>query len=243
MEEGLAIILQRPQLAENIGMVARAMANCGVVDLRLINPVCGWPNRKAELSSAEKLDLVNVSCFESLIDAIADLNFVFATSARSHCMIKQFISPYECAKISANKIMTGARVGILFGPENNGLSNKDISFCNMITCIESQNFSSYNLAQAVLIICYAFMIEVHGKKSSDFHVGDTILATKREVGAFVEFLEKKLEMANYFSCGEKREKMVITLKNFFMRGDITKQEINSLFGAINCLCKRGDNYG
>lgn len=236
MEENLTIILQKPQLAENIGMAIRAMANCGVFDLRLVNPLCGWPNKKAELASAEKLELVNVTCFQNLVDALADLDVVFAASARARDMIKETYSPEILSESAHELINDGRKIGVLFGPENNGLSNEDVSYCSHLVCIESQNFSSYNLAQAVLIICYEFMKKNFSHaKEPNFHIGKTESATVSEINEFIKFFEKKLEDNNYFHCEEKQDTMMITLRNFFARSGITKQELNSLFGAVSAL--------
>ena len=235
MEKSVIIILQRPQLAENVGMVIRAMANCGATELRLVNPVCGWPNPRAELVSAEKCDLVRVSCFENLREALSDLNLVFATSARPRNMIKSTCSPRECARICAQNILENRKIGIIFGPENNGLSNDDIALCRHVVCIESENFASYNLAQAVLIVCYSLMIELKSGPARAFHTGKTAVAAHAEIANFLDFLERQLCAKNYFRSPEKRAQMMLTLRNFFMRSEITTQEIQSLFGAVSAL--------
>ena len=171
-----------------------------------------------------------------MVDALADLDVVFAASARSRNMIKKIHSPDTLSDSAYGLIKNGRKTGILFGPENNGLSNEDISYCSHLVCIESKNFSSYNLAQAVLIICYEFMKKNFiSKKEPNFHMGKTTSATVGEIDTFMKFLEKKLEDNNYFYCEEKQDTMMITLRNFFVRSGITKQELNSLFGAILAL--------
>ncbi len=236
MEKNLVIILHKPQMAENIGMAARAMVNCGFTRLRLVQPLCEWPNKKADLASAENLDKMQIECFDSLQNAISDLNLVFASSARdSRNLIKKNYSVEECVSKCSSCIVEGYDVGILFGPENNGLSNEEISFCDHIVSIESRIFSSYNLSQAVLILCYKLM-ELNSKKSSiNFQTGKTEIANKNDVMIFLNILEKMLVEKKYFRDEEKHDLMFMTIRNFFMRSEITKQEINSLLGVISAI--------
>ena len=71
------VILVEPQLGENIGAAARAMANFGLSRLRLVKPRCGWPSREAAImASGADVILEGASLFETLADAIADCHFV-----------------------------------------------------------------------------------------------------------------------------------------------------------------------
>ena len=222
-------------MAENIGMAIRAMVNCGFTRLRLIQPRCGWPNQKAHLASAEKSDLVNVESFDTLKRAIADLNCVFATTARTRDMINELHTPSSAASRIAH-FSSNANVGIVFGPESSGLTNEDVSLCNGVISIPSVDFQSYNLAQAVLIICYTLQF---GYLANDVetHLGKTKLATLDEINCIVDFLDSKLSQKGYFKCNKRHEMMMQTLRNFFMHSSVTTQEINSLFGALKCLNK------
>src|SRR3954453_536966 len=121
---GPAIILVKPQLGENIGMVARAMANFGLDELRLVAPRDGWPSDKAR-AAASKADHVidGAVVFADLETAVGDLNFVFATTARERDGFKQVRSPVEAARALRQPVAGGQRVGILFGRERFGLYN------------------------------------------------------------------------------------------------------------------------
>ena len=224
----LTILLKSTQMAENTGMAIRAMVNTGVKELRLIAPQHDWPNQKAHLASAEKSHLINVSVFDSLQDAIKDLNIVFAATARRRNMISQIYSP----DVICNNDYQNCNVGVLFGSEKDGLSNDDISMCNAIIEIPSAEFSSYNLAQAVLLVCYQHFLN---SETNELHTGKTTLATQEHVDAFVNLLEKKLQDANYFPPDNKKVLMMQTLRGFFKRSAPTAQEIQSLFGAISAL--------
>ncbi|MDR3179788.1 MAG: RNA methyltransferase [Holosporaceae bacterium] len=229
------IILHGTQMAENTGMAMRAMANTGLKNLRLVSPLHGWPNAKAALASAEKNDLVNVQVFENLTDAVADLQLTCATTARPRNMIHEVLTP----EAAAEKIMSlGSSAGIVFGNEKNGLTNEEISNCNFIVEIPSVNFSSYNLAQAVLIICYAVMMSKNGNsRSRQFKTGKTSIATQKQLEYFLNHLETKLADRNYFPPDKKRRLMMQTLRNMFKRTSMTTQEVQSMLGVIEGLSK------
>lgn len=227
------IILQRPQLAENIGMCMRAMVNCGCLNLRIVSPQCEWPSKTADLLSAEKSHLLNITVYNSLQSAISDMNMVFATTARTRNMIKSSCDP-ESAKTIIDSV-SGAKIGIVFGPESSGLSNEEVALCNQIISIPSANFSSYNLAQAVLIICYTLMPVTFSTET--VHLGKTRLASNAEIMNLVHFLDELLTSKNYFKSEKKHLLMMQTLQNFITRSNPTLQEIRSLFGAIKCLTK------
>lgn len=233
--DNLHIILVRPQLAENIGMAIRGMVNCGISNLRIVSPRCGWPNKQVDLASAETLKYVNVELFDSTETALADLHYIMATTARERNMINTIYSPASAANLLHD---VDGYVGVMFGSEQSGLKNEDIVLCNGIISIPSIGFRSYNLAQAVLIICYTFagMLE---HKYSAMHLGKTNVATHAEVNSFLKTLENALVERGYFSNIEAKQGIMMqTLRNFFMKSAATKQEINSLFGAIRHLWQR-----
>ena len=157
--EGPAIILVHPQLGENIGMVARAMANFGLAELRLVNPRDGWPSEKA-ISAASKADHVidAARVFTSLEEAVADLNFVYATTARDRYGYKEVRSPVVAANTLRQRFRAGEATGILFGRERTGLTNEEIALADeLVTFPVNPAFASLNLAQAVLLMSYEWM--------------------------------------------------------------------------------------
>lgn len=219
-------------------MAMRAMVNTGIKNLRLVAPIHGWPNKKAELASAEKSDFLSVEIFNNFSEAISDLNLVFATSARSRNLIKKSYSPESFIReISSSSLRTETKIGIVFGAEKDGLSNEEISLCNGVIEIPSVDFSSYNLSQAVLIICYHIMSETINKKldESQLKMGKTCLATKKEEEFFLEKLELELQKRNYFPSAEKKILMMQTIRNLFKRSCLAKQEIQSMMGVICAL--------
>lgn len=224
----LVIILNRPQLAENTGMAMRAMVNTGAKTLRLVAPYHEWPSGKAHLASAEKSGELDIQLFDNLQDAISDLQLTFATSARERNMIKQIYSPQKAVeKIRSEQVKTG----IVFGSEKSGLSNEEISLCNFVIEIPTVNFASYNLAQAVLIMCYEFI----RMDFTQLKTGKTKIASQKSLDFFLTELEKRLEERHHFSSPQKQILMMQTLRNLFKRATPTAQEIQSMQGVIDTL--------
>ena len=117
-----AIILVRPQMAENVGMVARAMMNCALYDLRIVSPRENHLSDKAISASSGASDILQkATLFNSLEEAIADLNLVLATTARERGMNKVVYTPQPAIKLMQDKTGQGQKCGILFGAERTGL--------------------------------------------------------------------------------------------------------------------------
>ena len=208
------IILVRPQLGENIGASARALLNCGLSEMRIVAPRDGWPNVKA-LNAASGADgiISEAGIFETLEDAVSDLNLVYATTARSREISKPVFDPHAVSiDIIKNRTL---RSGILFGPERNGLSNEDISLVDSIIEIPlNPAFSSLNLGQAVLIVSYAWRLAaldpINHKKIT---VTAQDLAKKEEITRFFEMLENELDARNFYSTPGIKPRMVLNMRN------------------------------
>ena len=164
---GPAVILVRPQLAVNIGMCARAMANFGLDDLRLVNPRQGWPRTDdyrevAYSAAAGATDLLDAArVFASVEAAIGDLHAVYATTARERGQMKAVLSP--SVAMGATAAAVGEKRGILFGPERTGLDNDEVAIADsIITFPSSPTYASLNLSQAVLICGYEWFKAAHG---------------------------------------------------------------------------------
>ena len=150
-----AIILSAPQLGENIGAAARAMANFGLSDLRLVAPRDGWPNEKATAMAAGAANIAEAArVFGSLKEALGDLHLVFATTARDRGITKEVLTPEECARRLRHAAARGQRTGILFGNERAGLDNDEISLADAVVTVPTAAFASLNLGQAVLLLGY-----------------------------------------------------------------------------------------
>src|SRR5215468_3671066 len=150
------VILVEPQLGDNVGAAARAMANFGLSALRLVKPRDGWPNPRAWVAASGADRILDVAeLFATAEAAIADCTFVLATTARAHDQAKPVIGPEEAARLMAPRIRAGQRVGVLFGRERYGLENTEVALADRIVTLPvNPAFASLNLAQAVVVIAY-----------------------------------------------------------------------------------------
>lgn len=233
------IILVEPQLAENVGMAARAMMNCGLEELRLVSPRESHISDKAVAASSNAEEILyNAKVYNSTEEAIADLQWVAATTARHRDQTKEVLSAEFAACSAAEKLAGGIRCGLMFGPERTGLNNRDICLADAIINIPlNPRHCSLNLSQAVLLVGYEFYKTQKDLGHSELVTNHTCPAEKNKVLKFCTFLEDLLTDCGNFRIGEKREKMVINLRNIFTRGQLTEQELNTLYGVINHLRK------
>ncbi len=237
LEGGPAIILVAPQLAENIGMCARAMANFGLSDLRLVAPRDGWPKKGARsAASGAAYILDEAKLFVTLKEAIGDLNLVYATTARDRHQLKPVLTPQAAMAEAALRLSGGERVGILFGRERNGLTNDEVSLADAaLTFQVNPAYASLNLAQAVLLVGHEWFGVRHAR-DRPLPVPDLgPLAAKATLLSFFDYLEKELDACGYFLPDERRGTMARTLRNVLHRPQLTEQDIRTLRGAITTL--------
>jgi len=233
-----AIVLVQPQLGENIGMAARAMLNCGLADLRLVKPRDGWPNEDAVAASADaELVIENTRVYQTTCDAIADLELVFATTARPRDMTKRVVTPSQATGELRQFISGGGKAGVLFGRESKGLVNDDVSLADAVLSVPlNPSFSSLNLAQAVYTVAYEWMRFADETPDSEIsYPKETRPGSKLELTHLFEHLERELDDSGFLRIPEKRPTMVRNLRNMFGRAGLTEQEIRTLRGVITAL--------
>ena len=231
-------ILVRPQMPENIGMAARAMMNCGVYQMRIVNPYCDPRCEKAlRASSGAENILINASVFKTLFDATEDLNYLMATTARMRDMVKPIYTAETAIPYLRTQIERGAKTGILFGPERTGLENNEVAFADAIIEIPlNPEHTSLNLSQAVLLVGYEYFKGLSGKKILISSQGNGV-AKKTEMYKFLTHLESLLEERGYFRISDKKPRMLRNLNNIFIRNLLTGQEIRTLHGVLNTLTR------
>ena len=230
------IILVEPQLAENIGMTARAMANFGLAELRLVAPKNGWPKkgvREAASGATHVLDAATIHA--TLGEAIADLQYVVATTARERSQMKRAYAPDAAMADVAARQDTGQRVGILFGRERTGLSNDEVSLADaIVTFPVSDEFSSLNLAQAVLLVAYEWR-RAAGLARQPFDGAMTAPPASREaVLSLFESLETALGRAGFYPP-EKRLGIIRNMRDRLHRMSLTEQDVRTFRGALKAL--------
>ncbi len=235
---GPAVILVRPQLAVNIGMCARAMANFGLDDLRLVNPKGGWPRTdeyhevaySAAAGASNILDAARV--YDSVRAAVGDLQYLYATTARERGQFKPVLTPSQAMAATAT---ASGRRGLLFGPERTGLENDEIAIADAIlTFPTNPAYASLNLAQAVLLVGYEWFKASQGDLAPTPVVPRPISppADREMTIAFFEFLEGKLDDTGFFRPVTKMPVMKRNLRNMFHRMQLTQQDVRTLWGAV-----------
>ncbi|GAB4168822.1 MAG: hypothetical protein Tsb006_7200 [Rickettsiaceae bacterium] len=235
LTDHIAIILVEPQMGENIGAAARAMKNFALSDLRIVNPRDGWPNKKAESMSVGAIELVtNARIFDSVQSAISDLEYVYAATATPRDMNKEYVLSRNIADDCPND----CNVGIMFGRENWGLNNKEISYANKIVTIDTNvNFSSLNIAHSVAIICYE-LFQARNQTRQDLNSKQK-LAKGIELEHFYDHLFEELDKHNFFRVPEKKEQMSHKIRNLFARiNNLSQSELQTLRGIITVLSKK-----
>ncbi len=248
---GPAIILVKPQLGENIGTAARAMLNCGLTDLRLVQPRDAWPNAQANAASSGADNVIDgARLHQTTEDAIGDLQRVYAATARPRDMVKPVMRPRAAAQDMSQALASGAAVGVLFGAERSGLDNDDVTLADTVIEVPlNPAFRSLNLAQAVLIVGYEWFIESQSKvgPAEDSaaekwrETGTTEPVSKAELLNFLSRLESELDDCGFLLPREKRPTMVRTIRNIFQRARLTDQDVRTLHGIVSGLTrKRGD---
>jgi tRNA/rRNA methyltransferase len=236
---GPVVILVEPQLGENIGATARAMANFGLSRLRLVKPKQAWPNDKARMMAAGADRILDgATLYDTLAAAIADCSFVMATTARAHDQAKPVIGPAEAAAQMAPRVAFGETVGIMFGRERNGLENDEVALADCIVTLPvNPAFASLNLAQAVLIVAYEWFKLASGEALPFAMPQKSAPAPKEQLLAFFASIERELEKVEFFRPPDKRDTMQINLRNIFSRMQPSQQDIQTLHGVIMAIAE------
>jgi tRNA/rRNA methyltransferase len=238
-EGGPAIILVRPQLAVNIGMCARAMANFGLSDLRLVSPREGWPRtgayrKGAYAAAAGAVHLLeSARVFPDVPAATADLSFVYAATARGRGQAKPVRIPSLAMPDAAARTASGDRLGVLFGPERTGLDNDEVAQADAIlTFPVNPAYASLNLAQAVLLTGYEWFRAANGEVLPFDASERSPPATREMSDAFFDFLEEQLDAREFFRPATKKPIMARNLRNIFHRMQMSEQDVRTLWGVV-----------
>tara|TARA_B100000427_G_scaffold33305_2_gene24294 strand:+ start:3025 stop:3759 length:735 start_codon:yes stop_codon:yes gene_type:complete len=237
-----SIILIEPQLGENIGSTSRAMLNFGVSDLRLVNPRDGWPNTKANAMAAGALEdrNFNVTLYDNIKDATADISYLLATTARIRDMNKPVFNTKDGIEKLIHVQNMGNKTAIIFGGEKSGLNNQDLVKADaLINIHNNKNFSSINLSMSVLIICYEWFLNTskNNKLSYIKTNKQEIMPSKNELNYFIDRLISILDNSDFFNPDEKRKVMINNIEAIFTRNNLTLQELNTLHGILSSIIR------
>ena len=234
-----SIILSHPRLGENIGAAARAIANFGMHELRLIKPKCPWPNEKATAMAVGASKVTeDARLYSSLEEGLGDLNYVLATTARARGITKEILTPAEGARRLHAARVRGEKCGILFGNERTGLENDEVSLCDAVITIPTSGFSSINLGQAVLLIAYEWF------RASDETLPAVVehnpahrKPTREEMFALFDHLEQELTANGFLFPPEKGAAMMRAMRATIHRARLTYQEVQTIRGMIVAMAK------
>jgi tRNA/rRNA methyltransferase len=229
-----AIILVRPQMGENIGAAARAMLNFGLERMRIVDPRDGWPNPRAvAMASGAGRVLDQAGVFADVKAAIADCDYVMATTARGRELTKPVLTPERAMDLARALAAEGRRVGVLFGPERTGLENEDVVLANAIVTVPvNPEFPSLNLAQCVLLLGYEWRRQGAAPPPEVMALARTEFASALEVERLGDHFEDRLQAAGFFFPPDKVDGMKLNLRNMWSRLNLTRAEVQTFHGML-----------
>ncbi len=230
----IAIVLHKPRYAENIGAVARAMCNMGMDQLIVVEPKNYDLYNVLKLATHAASNVIeNSKICADLKDALAPFNFVVGTTARLGGQRRIIHTPSKLAQMLI-PISIENRIAILFGPEDRGLSNEDIRLCHELVNIPTAEFSSVNIAQAAMIICYE-IFSAHRKENVEH---TPRLANRFELDGMYDQLKEILVRISYINA-ENPDYWMNKLRHFCSRLKLQAKEVSMIRG----ICRQIDWYG
>jgi tRNA/rRNA methyltransferase len=237
MQNKFGFILVKPQLGENIGACARSMKNFGFNKLHIVKPKLNFPNPKAKATSVGAYDIINkAKVFNNVAESINSFNLVVSLSARRRDVNKKHISLADFQKIITKR--KNYNIGLMFGPEASGLSNKDLSFSNYILQIPtSTKFKSLNLSHSLTIICYE-IFKLINKTSITKNSSKLKISSKSNISSVLKHLVNLLEKKDFFVPIEKRHSMLLNINNLVYRLEPNDKELRILASIISSLSKK-----
>lgn len=229
----LAVVLNRPHHPENIGSAARAACNMGIQQLVVVNPENFDLDRALTLATHAAAGLVtNMSRCDDLATALAPFNYVVGTTARLGGERQRVTTPSQMA-LQMVPLSQQNRIALLFGPEDRGLTNEDIRLCHLLVNIPTAEFSSLNLAQAVMVLCYElFKVSLPEPKA-----GTARLASRLELDGMYDQIKDILVRINYIQP-ENPDYWMNKLRHFFSRLQLRAGEVSIIRG----ICRQVNWY-
>ena len=237
MLENISIVLVEPSGDENVGMVARAMKNCAIRDLRLVNPA-PFRTKAANKWACHALDILGSAReFSNLKKALSDSSLVVGLSRREG----KLRPPTATFRKTIDKIYSRAkksRVSLVFGREDDGLKRSELAQCDMVLSIPaSDNHPSFNLAQAVMIMCHEMFKKQETKKQrgkegkNEFRRG---FVSRKELTPVINAMRKTLVNLGYDNKdgGKLRGKIMKRFSELFGRGGLRREDIGMFLGLI-----------
>ena len=229
----VAVILVEPQIPENIGSAARAMNNMGISRLILVRPKNCDLARIVKTATGSSIEIVeHMEVFDNLLTALGEFHFVVGTTARIGSHRPALTNPRRLA-LELIGISRNNHVALLFGPEDRGLSNDHLRLCHTIAAIPTDRFSSLNLAQAVMILCYEIFLA--GREPDKNPVPR--LANKFELEGMYDHLKEVLMRIGFINP-QNPEHWMLNIRRFLARIPLRAREVRVIRG----ICRQMDWY-
>ncbi len=225
-------------MGENIGAAARAMLNFGLSGMRLVAPRDGWPNPKAKaMASGAAAVIDGVRVFDTVAEAVADCDHVVATTARQRGLFLPVHTPQTVGTELQKWSGEGRRTAMLFGAEKTGLETDELAMADaLVTIPVNPDFSSLNLAQAVLLLAYEWS-QAGGQSPLFESPYEEAPASRGVQEGMVEHLFEALDRAGYFYPEEKRATLQRNIRTLFTNAQLTEPETRLFRGMVRQLMR------
>ncbi|MCH8538180.1 MAG: tRNA (cytosine(32)/uridine(32)-2'-O)-methyltransferase TrmJ [Alkalimonas sp.] len=237
MLERIKIVLVGTSHSGNIGSVARAMKTMGLSRLCLVQPQAEIDGHAYALAAGASELLSSAEQFDSLAPAVADCGLVVGASARSRTLSWPMLEPRACGELAIAEAAQH-EVALVFGRENNGLTNEELQLCNYHVCIPANpDYSSLNLAMAVQIVAYETRVAYLAGQQAGAEAADIKYPSSAQMENFYQHLEQTLDETGFIV--RQHPGLVMTkLKRMFNRARPEEAEYNILRGILTSIQKR-----
>ena len=234
----LAIVLNRPKHSANIGFVARCAMNMGIERLFVVTRENGYDKEEIKRTATHFASglIEEIRYFDQLDSALAQFNYIVGTTARwgNTNLKRSTVTPRKMAE-QLVAISYRNEVALLFGPEDRGLTNNELRYCDLLVTIPtSGELRSINLSHAVMLLCY----EIFVAENDSIGTFSPRLATSKEKEDMFDHLKEIFIKINFINP-ENPEYWMTSIKNFFSRTKLCSKDVKIIRG----ICRQIDLYG
>jgi tRNA/rRNA methyltransferase len=227
MLNNVRVILVRPRGSGNIGSIARAMKNFGARELAVVGSARTRSFWARAMAVHGRDILSNATSYPSIREATADCRLIVGTTARAGLYRKHSRTPRDVAPEIAAAARAG-RVGLLFGPEDHGLSNKDLEPCQLLIKIPTHaDYPSLNVAQAAVLCLYETFIAA----MAEVREAEVQRAPAEQVERLFDIMRNSLLKIGFLDS-ENPEHMLLAFRRFLGRAGLEEKDVRILTGMF-----------
>jgi TrmH family RNA methyltransferase len=226
----LVVILASPKTPENVGAVARVMANFGVSELRIVEGAeLDDDAYKLALHAGPILD--TAAHFNRFSDALKGLDFTAGTSGVSNINDKRHLrNPLTPVQLAERVVGLEGRVGLVFGREDYGLYNVELALCDVVVTVPtSSDYPVMNLSHAVAVVLY----ELNRHRTPPH---ETTKASEFERDRLLEAYDDLLELTDYPK--HRKENTRVMIRRIVGRSTLSRWEFHTMMGVVQRAIKR-----